>query len=234
VSQAVSALSAAVAAVSAKSVGGTSTKGLQSVINALSNRISAGGGGAASVGSNNASAASNYASIASNAASVASAAAAVLGDQVKFRSNQVSVFSGNTLSNIEGLSLSMAASALYKVEGVVMFECGTSGGFAFGASLPALGAAGSYLEFGMRSAANGQFGVAAGTNGGIVALSAVVAGQTILASISIATVNLIKHCYLRGMIATSAAGTMQLMGKTSVAGASMSVRGGYLQARRIY
>jgi hypothetical protein len=165
---------------------------------------------------------------------VASAAALVLNIQNRFRSNVVSLLTGAALVDIAGLSLSMAASALYAIEGGVVFECGTSGGFAFGASLPALGAAGSWLKMFMQSAAAGQGNTGAGNPVGYAAFSAAAAGQTAIVSVSVITVNIVRILEIRGMIATSAAGTMQLMAKGSVAGATISVRGGYLRGMRIY
>jgi hypothetical protein len=91
-------------ALSCKSVGGTSVKGLQSVINALSNRISAGGGGAGSVTSTELSAASAQAASAisqlkslhdvlSNLVSNALSAGDVASNAISILSQQVSALS---------------------------------------------------------------------------------------------------------------------------------------------
>jgi hypothetical protein len=155
--------------------------------------------------------------------------------QVRVRGGTVSVLSATTLTNIVSLSLSFAASTMYQIEGAVMFEQGTSGGFAFGMSLPALAAAGSWIEM---WAANtmvqaGAVGAVAVQAAGRVALSAAPAGQTVIVSVSTTTINVYKYMHIRGMVCTSAAGTGQVMAKTSVAGASLSVRAGYLKAYRL-
>lgn len=105
-------LSALLASFSVKSVGGTSVRGMQSVLNALSNRISASGGGSGSVTSNELSAAaaalsarddvvSNAVSIVSQALSVQAAALSVRIDTV---SNAASAVSQALSSQAAGLS----------------------------------------------------------------------------------------------------------------------------------
>lgn len=203
--------------VSAINVVSNSLSNLLSLHDVLSNRVSAnsGTGGAASVTSNELS-------------------ALLATTQQTYRNGSVYVISAATLSNVPGLSISMAASTMYQIEGALMYECGTSGGFAFGLSLPALAAAGSYVEMWMAATITQATAGAAGTYAaGKVALSAVAAGNTAIVSASIGTLNQARFVKIQGMICTSAAGTAQLMAKSSVAGASMSVRGGYLKAYRI-
>jgi hypothetical protein len=166
--------------------------------------------------------------------SVTSNDLSVILGQTNIRNGSVYVISANTLSNIPGLSASMAASTMYELEGAIMYECGTSGGFAFGMSLPALAAAGSFVEcFVAATITQATAGAATTYAGGRVALSAIAAGATIITSVTVAAVNSMRFVKIHGMICTSAAGTAQVMAKTSVAGASMSVRGGYLRAYRI-
>jgi hypothetical protein len=217
--QAASALSAALN-ISINSAGG-SVQALQNIMNYISNTFSA-------ISTSFSILVNTDIILLSNLSNVISDLASVKG-QTRTRT-AVSLLSAATLTDIASLSLSLAAGAMYKLEGGLIFECGTSGGFAFGISLPALAAAGTYINMLVASAATQGF---AGQQGGRVALSAVAAGQTVVASVSIATVNVLRDLQINGMINTSAAGTLQLMAKTSVAGASMSVRGGYIRAFRL-
>lgn len=233
--------------VSAASGAGTAV-GLQSVVNALQNRISAnsGGGGGGSVTSTELSAVSAQAASAiSNAQSIGSATAAALSARIDsvnalsgnaqfgFRSNVTSVRSGNTLSLIDGLSISLAASGTYAIEGVVMWECGTSGGFAFGVSLPALGAGGTWIRMQAPSIAPGQNQTIGAMVPGYAAMSAVAALTTAIVSVSVTAVNALRYLRIEGLINTSASGALGIMVKSSVAGASMSVRSGYIRAIRL-
>ena len=124
---------------------------------------------------------------------------------------------------------------MYHIQGGLLYECGTSGGFAFGVSLPALAAQGSYVRIMAQASVNSQ-ATAAGAAGfaiGYAALSAVAAGQTAIVSISVATINVMRHMTFEALLATSAAGSFQLMAKTSAAGASMSVRGGWIKGYKV-
>jgi hypothetical protein len=127
-SQAISVVSAAVAsvntglsAVSARSVGGVSTHGLQSVINALSNRISAVVGGSGSVTSNEVSAVSAQAASAinvlSNVVSALSAAHTSLVNRVS--ANSATGGSGSVTSNELSAVSAQAASAINALSNVV-------------------------------------------------------------------------------------------------------------------
>jgi len=120
------------------------------------------------------------------------------------------------------------------IEGGVVFENATSGGFAFGVSVPALAAGGSYIEMFVAATVGQTTGGAAATYGlGRVALSAVAASQTIVTSVSATTINTVKFMKFNGFLNVSANGSFQIMGKTSVAGASMSVRSGWIRAFKI-
>lgn len=149
--------------------------------------------------------------------------------QIRTRGNVVSVISATALADIASISVSCAGAALYTFDGMVAFENATSGGFAYGCSTPALAAGGSFIHMMMVSTV-GQNTVIADGN---AILSAVAAGTTAVVSVSVATVNVLRAVRFEGMLATSAAGSFQLMAKTSVAGASMSVRGGYIRAYRL-
>ena len=154
--------------------------------------------------------------------------------QYNSRSNVTSVISAGTLVDIAGLSISCAAGAMYTIEGKVVWEKATSGGVAFGCSLPALAGTGSYVTMMCMSGAASQNNNAAAAPFGFAVFSAIAAGQTAIVSVSVATVNVLRFTTIEGMVATSAAGSFQLMAKGSVAADSLSVRGGYLKAYRVY
>jgi len=148
----------------------------------------------------------------------------------------VSVISAGALVDIASLSVSVAGGgAIYKIDGAVAFEKATSGGCAFGVSVPALGAGGSYLYMAVEvlNQQAGAIGAVATYAWGRVALSAVAAMQTAVVSASVLNIDALRFMHFEGMLAVSAAGTVQIMGKGSVAGDSMSVRGGYIRAYRI-
>ena len=96
-------------AISAKSAGGTSVKGLQSIVNALSNRISGVAGGSGSVTSDEASAISAQAAsainVVSNAVSVVSQAVSVISQQVSIISQKVSVLEAVSAKSTGGTSV---------------------------------------------------------------------------------------------------------------------------------
>lgn len=181
------------------------------------------GGGGGSVTSTELSAVSAQAASAIN----------VLSGQVIYRGG-TSVISGTALADIASMVISCAAGGVYQIEGMLCFEKATSGGAAFGCSVPALAAAGSYIQ--MQAAASiAQAGVAGASAMalGRVALSAVAASNTAVVSVSVATINAIRGVNIEGMLAVSAAGTFRMMARGSVAGDSLSVRGGFLRAYRV-
>jgi hypothetical protein len=141
--------------------------------------------------------------------------------------------SGATLSNIAFLSLALSANGIYEIKGAINFECGTSGGFAFGLSLPALAAPGSFVRMDCQSAAATQANTGAGIPYGFANFSAIAAGNTAVVSVSVATINVMRTVMIEGFLYVSANGTAQIMAKSSVAGASMSVRGGYIMSRKL-
>jgi hypothetical protein len=145
----------------------------------------------------------------------------------------VSVVSGNALVDLAGLSVSLAASATYEIKGAVMYEAGTSGGIAFGISLPATKAlGGSFIHAFVQSVGTSQNNTGAGVPHGVWSFSAF-AGQTVFISVSVNTTNALRFMRFDGMINTSLGGTAQLMAKGSVAGSSLSVRSGFFRAFRL-
>jgi hypothetical protein len=232
---------------------------INALSNVVSNLISAGGGGvsvtsnelsialaavsaqAASALSNSMSAGEVTASALSNAISnvqsavnVVSNAISAIGMQQQSRSNQQSTISGAALVDIAGMSASLAASAGYIVQGALMWQVsGVSGGMAFVMSLPSLGAAGSYLKMQTQSAANAEVQTGAGIPFGHGAFSAVAAGTRVTASVSAPVLNVIRWMEITGYLNTSAAGTMQLMARTSAAGRDLVCRGGYIRLYRV-
>lgn len=155
-----SALKSAVSNVSATSAGGGSATGLQAVIDALSNKISTTGAGAASVTSaeyvSTLSDVSHLRSIVSNvSAQSAGGSATGLQNVINLLSNKISsvggggstnvagfvsvsnVLSGTTIVPISGLSVSVSAGATYKMECWIGYvRADTSTPTRFGFSLP--------------------------------------------------------------------------------------------------
>ena len=129
------------------------------------------------------------------------------------------------MADITSLGFSVIGGVIYRFDGGVLFECGTSGGFAFGISVPALAAGGSYVEMGMMSAAT----QGTANNTGRVAFGQVAALNTAVVSVSVATLNSLRFMHVKGFLQPSASGSVNIMAKTSVAGASMSVRSAWLQ-----
>jgi hypothetical protein len=151
------------------------------------------------------------------------------------RGGSVLVVSAATLTDIGSLIMSFEASTMYQIKGVVMFENATSGGFGFGLSLPALAAAGSFVEMWVANTMqqSGAVGAVSTQSQGRQTFSAVAAGNTTIVSVSTTTVNLLKYMNFEGIVCTSAAGTGRVMARTSVAGSSMSVRAGYVRAYKL-
>jgi hypothetical protein len=102
-------------------------------------------------------------------------------------------------------------------------------------SLPALAAAGSFVEMWVANTMqqSGAVGAVSTQAQGRQTFSAVAAGNTTIVSVSATTVNLLKYMNFDGIICTSAAGTGRIMARTSVAAASMSVRAGYVRAYKL-
>lgn len=222
ISQAVSVLSnkvSALSAVSARNTAALSVQGLQSIVNALSNRISAAGGGAGSVTSTEVSAVSQQASVALEAK------APWLGAQLRTRAAVITV-SAATLTNIPSLSVSVAAGGMYLIDAMVAWDAATSGGFAFGISVPPLAVlGGGFKATGTSAAIN--------PNRSAIALSIGVTVLTQLVSVSATVVSQQQFFACDGFVNVSAAGTVQLMARTSVAGSGMRIRSGYIRAYRL-
>ena len=147
------------------------------------------------------------------------------------RGNVANVVSGTAPVDIASLSVAMGAGSRWIIEGGLMFECATSGGRAFGCSVPALAAQGSYIRMHCNSAVPTQQN--AGDANAMLALSATAAGQTVIISISVATINTIMALQWEAFLAVSAAGSFQIMARGSVAGDSTSIRGGWIQGRQL-
>jgi hypothetical protein len=231
---------------------------LTSAHNALSNLVSGAGNlsnqvsilsQAVSVLSNNVSNLTSAKDVVSNAISVLSQQVSVLSQAVSVLSQQVSAAGGfqqayfnagltisaATLVDITSLGFSTAAGGVYAVQAMLMWEAIVSGGYAFGLSMPALAAGGTYLHAFAMSAAAAQVMMAAGFPNGVVVMSAVAAGNTAVTSVSAITVNALRGFWMTGVIATSAgaAGSVHLMAKGSVAGSGLLIRSGFVKAYRI-
>ena len=172
-------------------------------------------------------------SVLSQAVSVLSVAvAAAAAPQVRVRGATVSVISGTARVDIASMVLSMTGGAGYAIDGFVAWEAATSTGVGFGCSTPALAAAGSFIHMWLISTP-----IQTGAPGahGIATFSAIAAGQTtIVSAANIGTINVLRGTKIEGFLAVSATGTFRMMGKTSAVGASLSVRGGWLRAFKVY
>jgi hypothetical protein len=133
------------------------------------------------------------------------------------------------MTDIAGLSISVAAAAMYLIDAGVMYENAISGGYVFGASFPGIAAGGSFIRMFTQSVLGQNVIEAAG----VVAVGAQAGGNSQIILVSVTTINALRCMKTEAMIQTSAAGTIQLMARTSVAGSSMSVRGGYIRAYRL-
>ena len=230
----VSAIEARVSALSAigikSSMAGVSVDGLPSAIGAISVRLSALEAtppGSASVTSNELSAAAATLSVRDNS---------VFGD-CDYRAG-TSLISGNALVDLASMSFSVASGGAYEVRGAIIYEKATSGGAAFGISVPALAAAGSFMRMDAQASASreaqGSIGGASVYAFGWQTWSAQGPLNTAIVSVSVATVNVIRHVEIHGFLIIGAAnGSVQIMARGSVAGDSLSVRGGYIRAVRV-
>lgn len=109
----VNSVNTALSALSVRSVGNVSTHGLQSILNALSNRISAGGGGAGSVTSNEVSAVSAQAASAlSDAISAGNNTAASLSSRVDSVFTFLSGISARSVGNVSTHGVQSVINAL--------------------------------------------------------------------------------------------------------------------------
>lgn len=222
-----SAVSVLRSAISARSAGtSVSVRGMQSIIDTLSQKISVVGGGAFT--SVSATSIVNGTSV-QGAQSVINQLSSRYGQVFARNFSAINTVTATTLTDITSMLLSLEASAVYIIDAAVLMDS-NSGGKAIGISLPALAAAGAYFE--------GRFLCAAGNNtgadiGSFAQLPGGAAGNTIIVSTAAATAAA-RYCQIVGLVYTSAAGTAKLMAKTSAAAQVMSIRGAYLRAVRIF
>lgn len=252
ISHKVSVLSAIVHGVSVQSAG-TSVKGLQSVLNTLSNLISAGGGGGGSVTSTELSAVSAQAASALSAALNVSARQAVGGASVKGLqsilnaiSERVSIARGRgnvltasavtisaaTLTVVPGTTVCVSGGIVYKLDGVLAVN---------------RGAAAQVMGYGLRLppllTGRGTIATNQSATGGALPTASVVFqevpwnGDSANGAILLSTISMAKlSCVVRmqGMIFVSTGGHVAWMVKASTgAGAGVVQRGSYLNAYRI-
>jgi hypothetical protein len=156
-----------------------------------------------------------------------------IGASAQYRTRAaLSMISGAALVDVANLSISVEAGGMYNVHGAVMYEVGTSGGVKWGCSVPALAAAGSYVRMQAISAV-GQQALTSGAPHGVALLSAVAALQTVIVSVSAPTINVLQMMEFMAFLNVSTAGSFQIMGGRSVAGATLSVLGGWIRAHRL-
>lgn len=218
--------------ISALSAGGVSTHGLQSVINALSNRISAVVGGTGSVTSTEVSA--GDAAVSAQAASALSAKLVlghVIGSSPPTRIlSAIATVEGTTLTVVSGLSVTVSAGVTYKMELVAFVNRVTTQVTGFGLKFPPLvgdvqgggifqtwsslvqsvGAGGAGMQP-WRADASGSILVSVSTGG--------TASTVVLA---------------RGILVVSTGGEVALLAKASVSPSHCLVQpGSYLELKRL-
>ena len=118
---------------------------------------------------------------------------------------------------------------MYFIQGGLTFENATSGIVAFGVSIPALAAGGSYVRMNAKSTTTQENTVPTG----VIALSAVAGMATNVVSISVATVNIRHAMMMEAYIVTSAAGSFGILGRRGGTTATMSIYGGWIRAQRL-
>lgn len=138
--------------------------------------------------------------------------------------------SAATLTNIGSLSISVGTAGAYIIEAMVNAQALTSGGFAFGFSHPPTGTAG--LQYVFHAQPTPNQGTMSGFGTGVIP-PGTAAGQTAACSISIPTINTQRPVLIHMYGNFSAAGTLQLMARGSVAGSGIVMGHGYIKALRI-
>jgi len=141
----------------------------------------------------------------------------------------VGVQTTNALSIISGLSVSVEAGGVYYIQGGLVFECATSGVIAFGVSVPALAAGGSYVLMHSTSATATENNAPRG----MIALSAIAATATNVVSISVANVNSRMAMHMNAYIVASAGGSFGILGRRGGTTATASIFGGWIRSQRM-
>lgn len=218
---------------SVRSVGNISTHGLQSVLDALSNRISA-GGGVGSVTSAEVQTASAAATSADAHAAAASLAATSVDARVNTLSNLVSVLSGEqdrgmisvaqsvsatTLTNLSGLSVSVSAGGIYNLDAMLLIDrVSTDQPVRLGMTFSAMTNIRGWIGLG-QSAVRMFSGDSAS---GSVLMSTISAGGTSVVAV------------FGGLLEASASGVIQLQAATSAATAVHTYkRGSYIRVYKV-
>jgi hypothetical protein len=245
----ISAINAFLDGLSVKSAA-TSVKGLQSVLNQLSNRISA--GGAASVTSTELSAVS---ATADAARSVLSLAITSVDTRVNTVSDQVSVMSvglggvqrhtvtgaqvisATSFTNISGLSVSVAANAMYEVNGRVLFTLSILTGTAFGFTYPG----NNQVSVGTMTMECITSIITANINATSANFARGKIGQAQMSTAATTNISLLGGASattyaleIYGMINVTSAGTLQLQAKQSATGGGVNIlAGSFLRAYKL-
>lgn len=263
--------------VSALSSNGTAAIGIQKAFDALSNRISIVSNAVsvetsnrtsadnvisnaashalsvANAASNAASNALSVANAASNAASIVSnalsneisnrtSAVNVLSNQVSILSNQVSnlisaspqirrctsavTISASALTNVSGLSVSVAAGGTYYIDGMLVFTVSAPGGVGFGMTFPAMAQAGGFMG------AVSAFIQGGGTTR--VGFTGSTASGSILVSVSAQASAQVNPVEFNGLFVVSTAGTIQIQARVCAAASNLVVyQNSFIRAIRI-
>jgi hypothetical protein len=219
--------------------------------NALSNFISANFGNQISILSQNisvlsvaANTVSNAVSIVSVAINVVSQAVSVLSQQVSVLSNQLSQMgafqqfvvsggtqglSGTALTNISGLSISVAINGVYQVEAMVLFAMSTANTIGFGLTFPGMKQSGGHMIMGMSLVAAGTTPVGR-TNFGVFNENG--SGSILVSSASVPAGTM--PLWLRAVFNVSTAGTIQLQARVSATTAPVNIFvGSFIKAFKI-
>lgn len=200
-SAAATSILAGISAVSAKQSGGTSVRGLQSIVNALSDRLSGVVGGTGSVTSTEVSA-GDAATSATAAQALSVLSAMTLGTLHVVQDNQT--FAANALSDISGMSAVVSAGVTYELDAKLLINKGTLSGTLAGLTFPAMTFIRGGIDMYVSLAA-----AAGGANKGWVAFDGDSASGSNIVSAASATATSSWALYW-AVLKASATGTVQL------------------------
>ena len=205
----------ALSAVSARNTAALSVQGLQSIVNALSNRISAAGGGAGSVTSTELSAVSAQ----------AASAISVLSGQISRVSASAFTISVSVMTDISGLSVVVSAGGHYEVKGFILFQNDVLGGMHFGLTFPAMTLAGGFWRGRGSQTGAGTVPVQGSWNENG-------SGSTMISiSVGVSATNLPAN--FDGFFVVSTGGVIQVQGRVSIASNLVIQQGSYIRAYKI-
>jgi len=238
----VSHLASIVSGVSARNTAAVSVKGLQSIFNALSNRISAAGGGAGSVtsaeysvrsfsaGGSAGTSVKGFQSVfntISNTFSNAFSAGSVISSRVGriARLAAAATVSAVTLTDISGLSLAVSAGAHYIFDAMLLCSTSVAQPIGFGMTFPAMTMAGGVMQRAItaitsaatQSVVNLVHGMWTGAGSGSIIISSPAPGVA---------GGLPVPVFQNGVFLVSTAGTLQLQANASTGTGQIVIEAG--------